>query len=56
MLDQEDSEPADAGDIKMKPLDKDNAAADGETTVDSADDADAQNNGKAQSTPDISPV
>jgi len=52
VLDHEDSEPADAGDIKMKPLD--NVAADGEITVDSADDA--QNNGQAQSTPDVSPV
>lgn len=51
-VDFEDSEPADAGDIKMKSLD--NAAADGEITVESGDDA--QNNGQAKSSSDIPPV
>lgn len=48
----EDSEPADSGDIKMKTMD--NAAADGEITVEFGDDA--QNNGQAKSTSDIPPV
>ncbi|KAI0240297.1 hypothetical protein LSAT2_009017 [Lamellibrachia satsuma] len=50
--DDDDTEPADAGDIKMKTMD--NVAADGDITAESGDDA--QNNGQAKSASDVPPV